>query len=73
MEMTSIQISNTLQNELNKKKFFNKETYEEIIWNMIEDTQELSEETKKDIAEGRAQVKRGETVSFEEFKKRYKL
>ncbi|MSS74740.1 hypothetical protein EXS73_00795 [Candidatus Pacearchaeota archaeon] len=73
MEMTSIQISSNLQAELNRKKLFSKETYEEIIWDMIEDTKELSEETKKDIAEGRAQAKRGETITLEEFKKRYKL
>ena len=71
--MTSIQISSNLQAELNRKKLFSKETYEEIIWDMIEDTKELSEETKKDIAEGRAQAKRGETITLEEFKKRYKL
>ena len=44
--MTTIQISQDLQKELNKMKLYNKETYEEVIWNIIEDTQELNEQTK---------------------------
>ena len=46
---TTIQISNALKKELLKRKFFNKETYEEVIWDMIEDNQELSEQTKKAV------------------------
>jgi hypothetical protein len=34
---TSIQISKRLQKELLKRKFFVKETYEEVIWDMIEE------------------------------------
>ena len=38
---TTIQITEKLQRELSKKKIFEKETYEEVIWDLIEDTQEL--------------------------------
>ncbi len=73
MVNTTIQISQDLQEALNKKKLFIKETYEEVIWDLLEDTMELSEETKKNITEGREQIKRGETLTLEKVKKRYNL
>ena len=66
---TTIQISNRLKKELLKRKFFNKETYEEVIWDMIEDNQELSEQTKKEIAQSRAEYKAGKTHTLEKIKK----
>ena len=66
---TTIQISKRLQQELLKRKFFNKETYEEIIWDIIEDTEELSEQTKKDITEARAQIKAGKSHTLAKVKK----
>ncbi len=66
---TTIQISNILQKELLKRKFFNKETYEEVIWDLIEDNQELSEQTKKEIAQSRAEYKAGKTHTLEKIKK----
>jgi len=66
---TTIQISKKLQQELLKRKFFNKETYEEIIWDIIEDTAELNEQTKKDIAEARAQIKAGKFHTLAKVKK----
>ncbi len=69
---TTIQISNSLKKELLKRKFFKKETYEEVIWDLIEDNQELSEETKKEIAQSRAEYKAGKTHSLEKIKKEMK-
>ena len=66
---TTIQISNILQKELLKRKFFNKETYEEVIWDLIEDNQELSEQTKKEITQSRAEYKAGKTHTLEKIKK----
>ncbi len=66
---TSIQISEDLQKELIKRKFFDKETYEEVIWDLVEDSQELSEETKKEIALARAEIKEGRFHSLAEVKK----
>jgi len=66
---TTIQISKKLQKELLKRKFFDKETYEEIIWDIIEDTAELTEQTKKDIAVARAQIKAGKVHTFAKVKK----
>ena len=66
---TTIQVSEELAKELKGRKLFDKESYEEIIWDLIEDTQELSEETKKDIEEARSEIARGEYVTLEEAKK----
>ena len=70
---TTIQVSKELAEVLNKRKLNQRESYENIIWDLLEDTMELSEETKKDIADGREQFKRGEVVSFEEIKKKIRL
>jgi len=66
---TTIQVSKNLQKELLKRKFFNKETYEEVIWDLIEDNQELSEQTKKEIAQSRAEYKAGKTHTLSKIKK----
>ena len=66
---TTIQISNRLKKELLKRKFFDKETYEEVIWDMIEDNQELSEQTKKEIAQSRGEYKAGKTHTLAKIKK----
>lgn len=66
---TSIQISEKLQKELAKRKFFDKETYEEVIWALVEDSQELSEQTKKEIAQARAEIKAGKSRTLAEAKK----
>jgi len=64
---TSIQISENLHKEL--RKFSDKETYEEIIWDLVEDSRELTEETKKEIASARAEIKEGRFHSLDEVKK----
>jgi len=66
---TTIQISKRLQKELLKRKLYEKETYEEIIWDMIEDSMELNDQTKKDIAEARAEIKAGKVHSLKKVKK----
>ena len=70
---TTIQISNKLQEQLNKKKIFDRETYEEVIWDLMEDSMELSQETKKDIAEARAEIKKGKFVTLEEARKKLNI
>ena len=70
---TTIQISKDLLERLKQMKLHAKESYESLLWDLIEDRMELSEETKRDIEEARKQYKRGETVSHEEVKKRLGL
>ena len=66
---TTIQISEELQQELTKKKMFERETYEEVIWDLLEDTMELSEETKRNIAEAEKDIKEGRVYTHEQIKK----
>ena len=66
---TTIQVSEKLQKELIKRKMYDKETYEEVIWNLVEDTLELDEDTKKEIAQARQEIKEGKYHTMEEVKK----
>ena len=70
---TTIQISEKLQKELTKRKLYDKETYEDIIWSLMEDTLELSEETKRDLAQARQEIKEGKFHSLAEVKKELDL
>ena len=66
---TSIQISEKLQRELVKRKLFDKETYEDVIWDLIESVRELSEETKREIAEAREEIKEGRVHTLADVRK----
>ncbi|MCL4356446.1 MAG: hypothetical protein M1460_01065 [Candidatus Thermoplasmatota archaeon] len=66
---TTIQVSEKLQKELAKRKVYDKETYEEVIWDLIEDAMELDEETRREIAKARQEIKEGKYHTMEEVKK----
>ena len=66
---TTIQISEDLQKALAQKKMYNRESYEEVIWDLLEDTMELSEETKRNIKQAEKEYKEGKTVPLEKVKK----
>ena len=70
---TTIQISEDLQKELSKRKLYNKESYEEVIWDLIEDTLELSEETKKNILQAEKDFKEGKFHTHEQVKRKLGL
>ncbi len=70
---TTIQISEDLQKELTKRKLFDRETYEEVIRNLVEDTTELNEETKREIAQAREEYRKGKFYTLDEVKKRHGL
>ncbi len=54
-------------------KMHAKESYEDIIWDLVEDRKELSEETKKAIEEAREEVRKGKIHSWEDIKKELQL
>jgi len=64
---TTIQISSELLEKLQLMKINIKESYEELIWDLIEDRMELSEETKKAIAEYEKDKKNGNWKNFSTF------
>ena len=68
--VTTIQVSNELMNRLKQKKLYDKESYEEIIWDLLEDSMELSEETRKHIRQSEIDIKAGKTSSLAEVKKK---
>ena len=69
MESTTIQISKNLLERLKERKVSDKESYEEVIWDLIEDTMELSEETKNRVEEARKEIAEGKVYSMSEVKK----
>jgi predicted transcriptional regulator len=66
---TTIQISGDLLEKLQLMKIHSKESYEDIIWDLIEDSIELSEETKKNIKESEEDIKAGRVYSHKQVKK----
>ena len=67
--VTTIQVSEDLKKALQERKLYGKESYEEIIWDLLEDNMELSEETKKDIKKAQEDYKNGKTKSIEDIEK----
>lgn len=67
--VTTIQVSEALVEKLKERKLYDKESYEEVIWDLVEDTEELSEETKKRIKIAEKEIKEGKLVSLEHIKR----
>lgn len=70
---TTIQVSKNLLETLQKRKLYDKESYEEVIWDLVEDSKEVNEETKRNIEKARAEIKAGKTYTHEQVKKRLGL
>ena len=70
---TTIQISNSVKNILEKMKLFQRESYNEVIERMIEDNLELNEKTKKELIEARKRIKSGEFLTQEEVEKMFNV
>jgi len=61
---TTIQISRELLNKLAEMKMHEKESYESIVWDLIEDRLEFSEETKHNIITSEKEIMAGKTISL---------
>ena len=70
---TTIQVSGDLLEELKNRKIYAKESYEEVIWDLLEDSMELSEETKRNIKQAEADIKAGRVHTHEEVKRKLGL
>ena len=66
---TSIQISEELKKVLSKKKLSERETYENIIWNLLEDNLELNEQTRKELGQSRKEIKERKIITLAQLKK----
>jgi predicted DNA-binding protein len=71
--VTTIQISEELKDLLKQRKLNPHETYEDIIWDLIEDTLELNEETLLAISEAEKEFRKGKSLSLDELKKELDL
>ena len=65
---TTVQVSKELLEKLKLMKIHNKESYEDIIWDLIEDRMEFSEETKKNIKEYEKDIKEENWNKFKSLK-----
>jgi hypothetical protein len=70
---TTIQISKKLLGTLKQRKLYEKESYEEVIWDLVEDTQEVNKETKLEIEQARADIKAGRSHTHEQVKRKLGL
>jgi serine/threonine protein kinase HipA of HipAB toxin-antitoxin module len=66
---TTIQISNELKDLLQKRKLNKRDTFEDVIFDLLEDTMELSEQTKKNIEEAKKNIREGKVHKWEDVKK----
>lgn len=71
--VTTIQISDNLLGKLKEMKIHEKESYENLLWDLIEDSMELSEETKRNIAVSKKQIKEGKFHRWEDVKRDLKI
>jgi predicted transcriptional regulator len=68
-ETTTIPVKQSTKDALEKMKTYESETYNDVIERLIEDVQELNEETKKEIELARKAVEEGRYVTHEKLKK----
>jgi predicted transcriptional regulator len=66
---STIQVSKELMEALKDRKMYDKESYEAVIWDLLEDTMELSKETKKHIKLAEEDIKAGRVYAHEKVKK----
>ena len=70
---TTIQVSEEIKEVLKSMKLSQRESYEDVIWDLIEASMELSPEALKSIEEAYKDIKEGRVYSSEEVKKRLRL
>ena len=71
--VTSIQVSRDLLEELKERKMYDKESYEDIIWDLLEDSMELSKQTEMHIEQSKKDFEEGKVHALEEVEKRLGL
>ena len=61
---TTIQITGRLQQELKGRKLSDSESYEDVLWDLLEDVMEIKQETRRIIRKSEADVKAGRIHSI---------
>ena len=68
MSTTTIQINGDIRDKLSELKMSSRETYNDVLERVLEDFEELSEETRLSIEEARKEIKEGKFKTHEEVK-----
>ena len=66
---TTIQISEELKTQLISMKLFDGETYEGVIWDLVEDSRELNAQTRREIELARGEIRAGKIHTLEDVRK----
>ena len=66
MMSTTIQIEEEIRNRLGSMKIHSRETYNDVLERILEDLQELNEETKQELEKIVKEVKAGKYKTHEE-------
>ena len=72
MTATTIQVSKDLLEDLKSRKMYDKESYEDIIRDLLEDTTELSQQTLENIRKSEEDIKAGRVKTLAEVEARLK-
>lgn len=63
---TTIQISSELREALQKRKLHVKESYEDVIWDLLEDQMQLKDEIVEQIEKGKKEYLEGQFESMDD-------
>ena len=66
VSITTIQISSELKEALQKRKLHSKESYEDIIWDLLEDQMQLKDEIVEQIEKGKNEYLKGKFETMDE-------
>lgn len=64
--ITTIQISSELREALQKRKLHVKESYEDVIWDLLEDQMQLKDEIVEQIEKGKKEYLEGQFESMDD-------
>jgi predicted transcriptional regulator len=68
---TTIRINQDIKAMLDKMKLHQRETYNDIIWILLEDHMNLNKKTKEEIAEARKRLSKGEFYTQDQVEKMF--
>ncbi len=68
---TTIKLSSDVKNMLDKFKIHERESYNDVIQVMIEDSLELNDKTKQEIKEAKKRISKGEFYSQDDVEKMF--
>ena len=69
----TIRISGELKKKLDEMKILKEDTYEDIMWGLVEDRMELNRETLDEIEKARKEIRKGNCHTLEEVKERLSI